>query len=97
MADIKIEVGHTLDQCVAIERIHGILSSGSNAMLADVDFTHQDDRFSFSGKVKGFKVSGKMAVLDDSVRMIVDLPWAAKPFRKTADDYIRDYLKKTLA
>lgn len=82
-----------------MERIHRILSTGgeSDAMLADVNFSHTGDRFAFSGKVKGFKVSGQMAVGEESVRMVVDLPWSAKPFRKTADAYIRDYLKTNLA
>lgn len=99
MADLKIEVPHKLSRDDAIARLLGALSvkDGAGSMLGGVNFTHEGNRFSFSGKVKGFKVSGKMAVLEQCVRMIVVLPLAAKPFRKTADEHIRDYLNTNLA
>jgi hypothetical protein len=99
MADLKIEVAHKLSRDEAVSRLQKVLSEKDTAdsLLADVDFDHEGTRFSFSGKVKGFKVSGKMAVLEQSVRMIVTLPWAATAFSKTADEQIKDYLTAALA
>ena len=101
LADLLIEVEHTLSQEEAVGRIERVLSSGSHssdmALLENVKYVQQEGRFAFSGKAKGFKVSGKLAVLENSVKMVVVLPWAAKPFHKTAHAAIQSGLKKALA
>ena len=99
MADLRIEVAHKLSRDEAVSRLQRILSeqNGDNPLLEDVDFRHEGARFSFAEKVKGFKVSGKMAVMEKSVRMIITLPWSAKAFSTTADEYIRSYLMTALA
>lgn len=99
MADLKIEIAHKLSRDEAVLRMRGVLTAkdSEEPLLGGVDFTGQGNRFSFTGKIKGFKVSGKLAVLEQCVRMIVVLPLAAKPFRKTADAHICKFLKSKLA
>jgi hypothetical protein len=52
--------------------------------------------FTFSGKIKGFKIVGKMAVLEQEVQMVVRLPLAALAFKKRAKEYITSYLNDAL-
>ncbi|OEJ69732.1 polyhydroxyalkanoic acid system family protein [Magnetovibrio blakemorei] len=101
MDDLKIEVEHALSREEAALRIERLLATSSQSsdmtLLEDLKYVHQDGRFAFSGKAKGFKISGKLAVLENSVKMVVALPWAAKPFYKTAHAAIQSGLKKALA
>ncbi|MEE8393359.1 MAG: polyhydroxyalkanoic acid system family protein [Rhodospirillales bacterium] len=99
MADAEIEIEHelTLDEAVLrLERLFAAKDTEDD-LLGGLDFTRTDERFSFSGKVKGFKLSGEMEVFDRGLRILVFLPWAARPFRESANKYIREYFETNLA
>ncbi|MEG3620038.1 polyhydroxyalkanoic acid system family protein [Magnetovibrio sp. PR-2] len=99
MSEIKFQINHSLSVSDAVQRIEAALSSGSNGldMLEDMKYVQKDAKFAFAAKAKGFKVSGALDVANESVAMSVKLPWAAKPFRKTAQSKIHAALQEILA
>ncbi len=98
MAEVEFEIEHKLTRDQAASKLQRLLEENDDedALLGGLDVTRQDELFTFSGKIKGFKVSGEMRVLDKGIRIIVILPWAARPFREPANRYIRQYLEANL-
>ncbi len=99
LADAELEIEHALTRDEAISRLERLLAAkdAGDDLLRGLDFTRAGGRFSFSGKVKGFKLSGEMEVFDRGLRILVVLPWAARPFRKSANNHIRQYFAANLA
>ncbi len=99
MAGVEIAIEHELSRDEAASRLERLVAAkdAEDPLLRGLDFTRQDGLFSFSGRVKGFMVSGEMAVLDEGIRITVNLPWAARPFSEPVNKYIREYFEAKLA
>ena len=98
MADIDFEISHGLEQKEAATRLEMLLGSqaSSNDLIQDAVYKRQDNEFSFKASVKGFAITGKATAFDDRVHVMVDLPWTARLFKATAQDYVYKFLKEGL-
>lgn len=97
MADLMLEIAHALERAEAAERIArmfaGLADSGE---IIDIEVTRLEVGFRFSGRVKGFAIAGLLEVHEQRVGIRYSLPWAARPFRKSAEDFIVGYLSRAL-
>ena len=98
MSKIAMEIGHNLSHGEAISRLERLLvaKDAEGSLLRKIDVTREDEQFSFSGKVRGFNVSGEVVVLDSRVQILVNLPWAARPFRELTDKHIFELIQANL-
>ena len=86
MADLVLEVPHTLSIDDAARRLKAIVADGvvEDPALRDIRFGFKDDALLFTGKVKGFAVSGYFRPRRGVIQGKVRFPWAAKPFQESA-------------
>ncbi|SCA56602.1 conserved hypothetical protein [Candidatus Terasakiella magnetica] len=98
MSKIDLEVKHTLEQEEAASRLENFLKSQSenNKQLSHAVFEREGRLFRFTAKVKGFKIKGAVAALEHSVKAQVVLPLAARPFKRSAEEILREELQKAV-
>ncbi len=98
MANVELHIPHRLGREEAASRVEKFLSSqvNGNDLFREAAFVRRGDVFNFSARVKGIGVKGEMTVSDEGVRVLVSLPWAARPFSAAAGGYVREYLEKSL-
>lgn len=98
LSEVGLEIEHNLSRGEAVSRLEQLLAAkdAEEPLLAGVDFRREGELFSFAGKIKGFAVSGEIVVVDYGVRILVNLPWAARPFREPANKYILEFFEANL-
>jgi hypothetical protein len=98
LSEVEMEIEHNLSQDEAVCRLERLLAAkdAEGSLLREIDYTREDDLFSFTGRVNGFTVSGEVVVFDRRVRILVSLPWAARPFRQHTNEYIREFIAANL-
>ena len=90
---ISIDIPHKLGAAEAKKRIDagfGQLQQQISGGLAQVEKRWEDDRLVFSAKVIGQAISGRLQVLDDAIKMEIDLP----PMLAMIADTIKGRLRK---
>ncbi len=99
MADIDLEISHGLGQEEAATRLETLLGSraSGNGLIRNAACKRQGNEFRFKASIKGFVVKGKATAFNEKVRVMVDLPWAARLLKGTARDHVRKYLTEVLA
>ncbi len=99
MADLDLEISHGLQQEEAAKRLERFLSPqvSENVLIRDAAYKRQGNEIEFEARIKGFAVKGKATAFSDRVHVLVDLPWATRPFKGTIRDRMRKYLTEGLA
>lgn len=88
---VTVTIPHELGQAEARKRIEdGISRMGHQFDGVKLTKAWDGDRLSFSAKVVGQAVAGRLDVMEEAVRMEVDLP----PFFAMIADKVRGRLKK---
>lgn len=99
MPGIKVDVEHSLNQDIATERVKGLLNSlkaDYGDMIKDLNESWNGSIASFSFKVMGMSVTGKLLVSSSQVSIDGQIPFAAVPFKKTIESKIREEALKLL-
>src|SRR5439155_10207204 len=73
----RIEARRRLDSGV------GRLRSELNALLSGLDYHWEGDILNFSASAMWQRITGRIEVLDDVVRVEIDLPWIMQLLRET--------------
>lgn len=100
MPNIKLTVPHRLGQEEAKTRISKLLADSRNkfgGQVTDLQEAWQGYVESFSFRALGFEVDGKLDVQPAEVRIDVNLPWAALPFKGKVESEILKHAKELLA
>ena len=74
---VSIDIPHRLGAAEAKKRIEagfGQLEQQISGGMAQVEKRWEGDRLVFSAKVIGQAISGRLQVLDDAIKMEIDLP-----------------------
>lgn len=90
---VSIDIPHKLGVAEARKRIEagfGQLQQQISGGLAQVEKRWEGDRMTFSAKVIGQAISGRLLVLDDAIKMEIDLP----PMLAMIADTIKGRVKK---
>jgi putative polyhydroxyalkanoate system protein len=89
---VVVTIPHELGRAEARQRIEDGVARMGHQFGEGVKLTRtwEGDRLSFAAKVVGQAVAGRLDVMDDAVRMEVDLP----PFFAMIADKIKGRLKK---
>lgn len=100
MSDLKLSIPHKLSAEEALARIKNLLNDLKNDHQDMVEQVNEDwngnaGRFSFS--VKGFSLSGSIAVSDSAVDIDAKLPFAVSLFKGKISQVITDKAKQLLA
>ncbi len=98
MADIDLEISHGLGQEEAVARLETLLGSraAGNDLIRNAVYKRRGNEFSFTASIKGLDVKGRATAFNEKVRVMVDLPWAARLLKGAARDYVRKYLAEVL-
>lgn len=99
MPGINVEVEHALNQNIATERVKGLLNSlkeDYGDMIKDLNESWNGNSASFSFKVMGMSVTGKLLVSSSQVSLDGQIPFAAVAFKKTIESKIREEALKLL-
>ncbi len=99
MADVEFEISHGLGQEEAATRLETLLASrvSGNDLIRDAAYQRQGNEFRFEASISGFAVKGKATAFNEKVRVMVDLPWAARLLKGMAREHVRKYLTEGLA
>ena len=100
MSDLKLSIPHKLSAEEALARIKNLLNDLKNDHQDMVEEVNEDwngnaGKFSFS--VKGFSLSGSIAVSDSTVDIDAALPFAVSLFKGKISQVITDKAKQLLA
>ena len=99
MPSICIAVPHNLTQQEAKNRIQNFASQSRGhfgGVVSDVKEDWTDNTGSFSFRAMGFPVSGKLHVEAANVRVEIDLPLAALPFKSKIETEMASRAKALL-
>jgi len=99
MPGLKVDIEHSLDQALATERIKGLLNNlkaDYGDMIKDLNENWSENSASFSFKVMGMAVAGKLLVSSSKVSLDGQIPFAAVPFKRTIESKIREEAEKLL-
>jgi hypothetical protein len=100
MPKIKLSVPHQLGQDVAKSRISKLIADtrgqfGDRVTDLQEAWTGHTDAFRF--RAMGFAVDGQLDVQPTEVRIDINLPWAALPFKSRVESEILKHARELLA
>ena len=93
MPKIQVEVNHSIDPQVAVERIKTLLNRLKleyKEMITEMKEDWNGPVSHFSFKIMGFQVTGLLTVEPLNVKLEGKVPVAALPFKKTIEKKIRE-------
>ncbi len=100
MPKIQVEVSHSIEQHVAVERIKGLLNklkAEYGDMIDDLKEEWHGNRSVFSFKAMGMSVEGILQVSDNMLSLDGKIPFAALPFKGTIEKTIKEEARKLLS
>jgi len=93
MPTLNISVQHNLTQEDALSRIKRFsdeMKSSYAGQVHDLREEWQENRGSFSLKIMGFALSGKIEATDSAVNFSVEYPFIASPFKSSVEEKVRE-------
>jgi len=87
-----VSIPHNLGKDEATRRLHGGLSSLKSQFgdkIASIEESWSGDRMAFQVGALGQSISGHMDVMEDQVRVEVQLPWILSMIAEKAKGFIR--------
>lgn len=100
MPSSKVTVPHTLGQDEARKRITGMLAevqAHGGDTITNLQESWADNKGTFSFKARGFDVKGNLLVSESDVKIDLDYPIAARPFKSKIQSAIRTRAETLLA
>ncbi len=100
MPSINADVPHSLGQQAALERLKGFSASIRDRykdQVSDLEESWEGETLNFSFKSFGFKISGNLAVGEESVKLHGNLPIAAMIFKGKIQQEFSDQIAKILS
>ncbi|NPA45279.1 MAG: hypothetical protein GXO49_07085 [Chlorobi bacterium] len=97
---MKVTVEHNFTQETAIdcaENIFKNLSEKFKDEFSNLQQTRNDNEISFSFKIRGMNVSGKMTITENDVTVESKLPFAARMFQGMIENKIKENAEKMMA
>jgi len=91
---LTISVPHRLGRREAKLRLDSGMSRIQSELAAFVggfDYSWEDDRLNFRASAMWQTITGRLDVLDDAVRIEIDLPWMMRLLRETITRRIRGW------
>ena len=79
----RLEARHRLDSGI------GRLQSELNALLSGLDYHWEGDTLNFVASALWHRITGRIEVLADVVRIEIDLPWIMRLLRDTIAKQVR--------
>ena len=89
---LLISIPHRLGRLEARRRLDsglGRLRSELNALLRGLDYHWDGDTLNFAASAMWQRITGRIEVLDDVVRVEIDLPWIMQLLRDTIAKRVR--------
>ncbi|MDG2571140.1 polyhydroxyalkanoic acid system family protein [Vibrio parahaemolyticus] len=89
---LVVSIPHNLGQAEAMRRLHGGMSglkSQFGDKVASIDETWNGNRMDFRVGAMGQNVSGHLEVMQDVVRVVVQLPWILAMIAEKAKTFIQ--------
>ena len=87
-----ISIPHRLGRQEARRRLEsriGRLQRELRAVLSGLDYHWQGDTLSFTASAMWQRINGRIVVLDDAVRVEIELPWVMQLLRDTIAKRVR--------
>jgi hypothetical protein len=88
-----VSIPHRLGRTEARRRIDsgiGRLRPELNALLSGLDYRWEGDILNFAASAMWQRITGRIEVLDDIVRVEIDLPWIMQLLRDTIAKRVRE-------
>jgi hypothetical protein len=89
---LLVSIPHRLGRLEARRRLDngiGRLRSELNTLLSGLDYHWEGDTLNFVGSAMWQRITGRIEVLDDIVRVEIDLPWIMQLLRDTVAKQVR--------
>jgi Putative polyhydroxyalkanoic acid system protein (PHA_gran_rgn) len=89
---LLVSIPHRHGRLEARRRIDsgiGRLRSELNALLSGLDYHWQGDTLNFVASAMWQRITGRIEVLDEVVRVEIDLPWIMQLLRETISKQVR--------
>jgi putative polyhydroxyalkanoate system protein len=89
---LLVSIPHRLGRLEARRRVDsgiGRLRSELNTLLSGLDYQWEGDTLNFVGSAMWQRITGRIEVLDDVVRVEIDLPWIMQLMRETVAKQLR--------
>ena len=89
---LVVSIPHNLGKAEALRRLHGGMSSLKSQFgdkIASIDESWTGDRMDFRVGAMGQNVSGNVQVMDEQVRVEVQLPWILAMVAEKAKSFIQ--------
>ena len=89
---LLVSIPHKLGQQEARRRLDsgiGRLRSELSALLSGLDYHWEGDTLNFVASAMWQRITGRIEVLDDVVRVEIDLPWIMQLLRDTVAKQVR--------
>src|SRR6266480_2281107 len=89
---LLVSIPHRLGRLEARRRLDsgiGRLRSDLNALLSGLDYHWDGDTLNFVASAMWQRITGRIEVLDDVVRVEIDLPWIMQLLRETIAKQVR--------
>jgi len=89
---LLVSIPHRLGRLEARRRLDsgvGRLRLDLNALLSGLDYHWEGDTLNFVASAMWQRISGRIEVLDDVVRIEIDLPWIMQLLRDTVAKQVR--------
>jgi hypothetical protein len=89
---LLVSIPHRLGRLEARRRLDsglGRLGSELNALLSGLDYHWEGDTLNFVASALWQRITGRIEVLDDVVRVEIDLPWIMQLLRDTIARQVR--------
>ena len=88
-----VSIPHRLGRLEARRRLDngiGRLRPELASLLSGLDYHWEEDTLTFTASAMWQRITGRIAVLDDAVRVEIDLPWMMQVLRDTITRRVRD-------
>jgi Putative polyhydroxyalkanoic acid system protein (PHA_gran_rgn) len=89
---LLVSIPHRLGRLEARRRLDsgiGRLRLELNALLSGLDYRWEGDTLNFTGSAMWQRITGRIEVLDDVVRVEIDLPWIMRLLGDTVAKQVR--------
>ena len=89
---LLVSIPHRLGRLEARRRLNsgiGRLRSELNTLLSGLDYQWEGDTLNFVGSAMWQRITGRIEVLDNVVRVEIDLPWIMQLLRDTVAKQVR--------
>ncbi len=99
MPSLTVQVPHQLGQADAQARLQNFFSSNQDAVngkVTDLEQSWTGHILDYAFKTLGMKISGKLEVEPDSVKVVTQLPLAAMLVKGMIETQLRENLTKVL-